>query len=116
MRSRGVAYPGLAEANGTGCAVVRSVAAGRRSLPQAYGSRSIRPACPSCGSSWGRAWQFEGVGERHIAELLSGRSRDRARRLVDFGVAGDVAEAMAPDQDESMQRSILACTGRLRSR
>lgn len=54
------------------------------------------------------AWQTPGTGEEHVAGLLGGSDADRVARMAEIGMRRDVAEAMAPHQDEAMQRCILA--------
>lgn len=55
-----------------------------------------------------QAWQTPEVGEASVAEMLGGTDADRVERMTAFGVTPEVAAAMAPEQDETMQRCILA--------
>ncbi|MFJ9779886.1 hypothetical protein ACIRSS_09905 [Amycolatopsis sp. NPDC101161] len=53
-------------------------------------------------------WQTPGAGEHHVAELFSGGHRERAARMVEWGIpeptAGEVASAQGPE----MGKAILA--------
>lgn len=55
-----------------------------------------------------QAWQTPGTGEAHVAEMLGGSVPEKVERFAGFGITPEVARAMAPEQDETMQRCILA--------
>ncbi|MFD7657953.1 alpha/beta fold hydrolase [Actinosynnema sp. NPDC059797] len=55
-----------------------------------------------------KLWQTPGDGERHVEELFSGNDRDRARRMVEWGIPEPTAGQVAAGQGPEMGRAILA--------
>ncbi|RSN19892.1 alpha/beta hydrolase [Amycolatopsis sp. WAC 01416] len=55
-----------------------------------------------------KLWQTPGIGERHIQELFSGGNRDRARRMVEWGIPEPTASEVAAAQGPEMGKAILA--------
>jgi pimeloyl-ACP methyl ester carboxylesterase len=55
-----------------------------------------------------QAWQTPDVGEQVVAAMNARNVEERTAGLIDLGVPPDIAAAIAPEQNESMARCILA--------
>lgn len=54
-----------------------------------------------------RVWQTPGEGERHLEETFSGDARERAARMVEWGIPEPTAGAVALGQGSEMSKAIL---------
>ncbi len=55
-----------------------------------------------------QVWQTPGAGEELLENMMGGGLSARTELMASFGIPGDIAEAIAEQQDDDMARAILA--------